>query len=60
MITLIQEGVKSYVVPDCTKCICAEKNINNMNDCPLHKCEEKDECDPDCEYNTEDWNNSKA
>ena len=53
MLTVVYDGVKSFVVPDCAECILAEKHPNDMDECPLWKCEAKDECDPDCEFYTE-------
>ena len=55
MMTLICDGVKGYVVPDCAKCLLEGESINSMDKCPRWQCEAEDECDPDCEYYTEDW-----
>ena len=52
MLTIIYDGVKSFVVPDCAMCIYEGDKINNMNKCPL---ESEDYCNPDCEFYTEDW-----
>jgi hypothetical protein len=55
MMTLIHDGIKSYIYPDCAKCMLAEKYIDDMNECPIWQCEGKDECDPDCAFYTEEW-----
>ena len=55
MLVVACDGVRAYIVPDCAECIYAEDNINSMNECPLWKCGSSDECDPDCEYYTENW-----
>lgn len=55
MLTVVYDGVKAFVVPDCAECILAEKHPDDMDECPLWKCEAKDECDPACEFYTEHW-----
>ena len=56
LLTVVYDGVKAFVTPDCAKCICEGDNINNMDKCPLWKCEGENECNPACEFYTEDWN----
>lgn len=53
--TTIHEGVRGYVVPDCAKCMYEGEDINSMDRCPLCRCESEYDCDPDCEFYTEDW-----
>ena len=55
MMTTIHEGVRGYVVPDYAKCMYEGEDINNMDRCPLCRCESEFDCDPDCEFYTEDW-----
>lgn len=55
MLITIYDGIKSFVVPDCAMCIIEGDRINNMDKCPLWKCESEYDCDPDCEFYTEDW-----
>ena len=55
MLRMFSNGIESYVVPDCAKCILSEKHPHEMDKCPMWKCEEKDQCDGDCEYYTEEW-----
>ena len=53
MLTVVYDGVKAFVVPDCAECILSEKHPDDMDECP--KYEAKDECDLDCEFYTEHW-----
>lgn len=55
MLITIHDGIKSFVTPDCAMCNYEGDRINNMDKCPLWKCECEDYCDPDCEFYTEDW-----
>lgn len=55
LLSVVYDGVKALVTPDCAMCIVEGENINNMDACPLRKCRDEYECDPDCEYYTEDW-----
>lgn len=40
---------------DSAVCILTEKHQNKMDECPLWKCEKKDEYDSNCEFYTEHW-----
>ena len=55
MLTVVYDGVKAYVTPDCAKCLLEGDTINNMNKCPSWECKAEDECDPRCAFYTEDW-----
>ena len=54
MLTTIRDGIKAFVISDCAMCICAGDRINYMDKCPLWKCESEYDCDPDCEFYTEE------
>ena len=55
MLRMYHDGVRALIIPDCAKCILEDKNPVDMEECPAWKCEEKDMCDGDCEYYTEEW-----
>ena len=57
LLTVVYDGVKAFVTPDYATCICEGEKINNMDKCPLWKCESENECNPDCEFYTEHWTN---
>lgn len=52
---VIQDGVRAMILPECAKCILEEKYPNDFEECPIWKCDAIDECDPDCEFYTEEW-----
>ena len=56
LLIVVCDGVKAFVTPDCAKCLLEDEKINNMDECPRWQCESKIECDPDCEFYTEEWN----
>ena len=49
---MFSDGYKC-VIPSYTRCILTWKNPSEMDECPIWKCEAKDQCDGDCEYYTE-------
>ena len=56
MLRIIHDGFESFVYPDCARCSFARKDLIYMDECPLRRGEEADECDADCEYYVEEWN----
>lgn len=56
MLTIVHDGFESFVYPDCARCSFARKDLIYMDECPLRRCEEDDECDAECEYYMEEWN----
>ena len=52
MLRMFSDGYEC-VIPSYTRCILTGQNPLKMDECPMWKCEEKDQCDGNCEYYTE-------
>lgn len=54
------DGVEAMILPDCARCLLADKHPHAFDECPAMKRAAADECDPDCEYYTELWGEERA
>jgi len=54
------DGVEAMVLPECAYCTLAGKHPHAFDECPGRWLSVVDECDPDCIYYTERWDEERA
>ena len=51
---VVYDRVEAMVLPESAFCILAQERLCDMTECQAWKCDDIGECDPDCEYYTEE------
>lgn len=55
MISVYFDGEECFCLPDCACCRACHKRLADVETCPEPMGNDDDECDPNCEYYDEIW-----